>query len=264
MTKPLALVTGGSRGIGRGVVRRLAQECRVAFTYRREADAAHDLIDTVSAEGGHAYGLRTDLAQAGEATRVVEEVIEDHGPLSAVVGNAGAASRGHSAVDSEDGEYTRLFQLHALSNVELVRAALPSLRETGGSVVFVSSALAKSLPPGSAPYAAAKAALEAIAVVLAREERAHKVRVNLVASGLVATDMGDRLTQATVGGSGTEALDAAAPFGRVCQPADVADAVAFLTSTAASYITGHRLAIDGGGVAEPLVPTPRELENSND
>lgn len=256
MTKPLALVTGGSRGVGRGIVRRLSREFQVVLTYRRDADSARAVTDAVAAEGGKAYAVQADLARPGEAARVVDEAVRAHGPLTAVVGNAGAASRGWSVADSEDAEYVRLFQLHVLSNIELTRAALPSLRESGGSLVFVSSAVTRSLPPGTAPYAAAKAALEAVAVVLAREERAHRVRVNLVAPGLVATDMGDRLARAVAGGPGAEALDSAAPFGRVCRPGDVADAVAFLVGSSAAYITGHRLAVDGGGTAEPLVPTP--------
>ncbi|WP_286900572.1 SDR family oxidoreductase [Thermocrispum sp.] len=256
MSKPLAVVTGGSRGLGRGIVRRLAAAYRVAFTYRRDKDAAAELVSALEADGGEAFAYQADLAQAGEARRVAEEITAAHGPVTAVVGNAGAASRGLSTTDTPDVEYLRLFQLHALANVELVRALLPSLRRTKGSVVFVSSVVANLLPAGTAPYAASKAALEAIAVVMAREEREHHVRVNVVAPGLVATEMGGRLAKATVGERDLEALDRASPFGRVCRPEDVADAVAYLLSSAASYVTGHRLVVDGGGFNAPLVPDP--------
>lgn len=254
MSKPLALVTGGSRGLGRGIVRRIARDYHVAFTYRRDEAAAAEVVGEVTSAGGNAFSVQADLVAPGEATRVVGDIVEAHGPVSVIVGNAGAASRGHSSVESSDAEYLRLFQLHALSNVELVRAALPSLREMRGSVVFVSSVVANLLPAGTAPYAASKAALEAIAVVMAREEREHGVRVNVVAPGLIATEMGDRLARATVGSTDLAELDKASPFGRVCRPEDVAEAVAFLAGAASSYVTGHRLVVDGGGLSQPLVP----------
>jgi NAD(P)-dependent dehydrogenase (short-subunit alcohol dehydrogenase family) len=259
MTKPLALVTGGSRGLGRAIVLRLARDYRVAFTYRRDQESATMVADEIAALGYESFAVRAELADPGEAARVVTEVTAAHGPVSLVVGNAGAASRGLSAVDTEDVEYLRLFQLHTVSNVELARASLPSLRETKGGVVFVSSAVTQLLPERTAPYAAAKAALEAIAVVMAREERAHHVRVNVVAPGLMATDMGDRLAKATVGATAADALDRASPFGRVCRPEEVAEAVAFLSGPASSYVTGHRLAVDGGGPSQPLMPTPEPI-----
>jgi NAD(P)-dependent dehydrogenase (short-subunit alcohol dehydrogenase family) len=184
VTKPLALVTGGSRGVGRAVVLELARHYRVAFSCRRDIDAAAEVVSAVRAAGGAAMSFTADLSAGGAAGALVGAVESAWGPVSAVIGNAGAASRGLSCVDTTPEEYLRMFQVHALSNIELAAAAMPSLRAARGAVVFVSSAVAELLPAGTAPYAAAKAALEAAAVVLAREERASGVRVNTVAPGL--------------------------------------------------------------------------------
>ncbi|MEU6573420.1 SDR family oxidoreductase [Streptomyces sp. NPDC046805] len=253
MSRPIALVTGGSRGVGRGIVLELARTHRVAFSCRRDVEAAAHVVGAVEAAGGEARSLVADLAEPGAAAGLLAEV-EEWGEVSALVGNAGAASRGLLAAETAAEEYSRMFQLHALANIELAAAALPSLRRNRGSIVFVSSAVVELLPPRTAPYAAAKAALEAAAVVMAREERSHGVRINLVAPGLVATDMGDRLAAALNNGGNASDLDAAAPLGHVCRPEEVASVVSFLCGPGASYVTGDRIRIDGGGPDNSMLP----------
>ena len=256
LTDRVALVTGGSRGVGRGIATALAAAgSPVVISYRRDVEAAQAVVAAVTAAGGRAQALSADLAQAGAAADLVERAAAIFGPAQIVVGNAGAASRGLTAAATEDREYLRMMQVHAWSNLELARSVLPAMRTAGsGSIVFTSSTVTHQLPPFTAPYAAAKAALEAISGVLAVEERGSGVRVNVVAPGLVATDMGDRLVRASAGGESAADLDSAAPFGRVCRPEDVAGAVVFLVSDLSGYVTGQRLVVDGGGVGQVLIP----------
>jgi NAD(P)-dependent dehydrogenase (short-subunit alcohol dehydrogenase family) len=119
-----------------------------------------------------------------------------------------------------------------------------------GDIVFISSVATSGMSANGAPYNMGKAAMEALALTLAKEERPNNIRVNIVAPGLVETDMGVRLARAMTGRREMDdlrSMDEAAPFGRVCQPEDIANAVLWFCSPAASYITGQRIQVDGGG-----------------
>jgi NAD(P)-dependent dehydrogenase (short-subunit alcohol dehydrogenase family) len=247
-----ALVTGGSRGMGRAIALALAgMGARVVFSYRKDVDAAHQVVAEIEALGGSATALPADLREPGSAAELARRAVDAIGPISTVVSNAGMASRGHSVTSTSRDEYLDMLQMHAFAIVEIAGELLPAMRAAGsGSIVLVSSTVTTALPANTAPYAVAKSAGEAIVRVLAMEERGNGIRVNAVAPGLVATDMGERLVRASVEGSLGE-LDADYPFGRVCRPEDVAHAVSFLVDPD-SYVTGHRLVVDGGGPAVPL------------
>lgn len=244
----IALVTGGSRGVGRGIAQRLAADgAALAVNYRRDADAAHQVVAEIEAKGGtaHAYPAAVDDPEAVGA--MVAAVQADLGPVDLLVSNAGTASRGHTIADTDPDEYLRLLRVHALGPLALIRALLPGMRAAGrADVIVVSSVITGEFPANSAPYTMAKAAVEAAARTLAREERRHGVRVNIVAPGLVATDMGERLVAATAGTTIAD-LDAGYPFGRVARPADIAGVIAFLASADAEYLTGQRIEVDAGG-----------------
>jgi NAD(P)-dependent dehydrogenase (short-subunit alcohol dehydrogenase family) len=145
----------------------------------------------------------------------------------------------------------RVVATHAFSAHHLSRLVLPSMRErTRGDIVMVSSVATSHMSANGAPYNMGKAALEALARTLAKEERKHGIHVNTVAPGLVETDMGVRLARAMTGDRDMHdlrGLDASAPFGRVCQPNDVANVVLWLVGNEASYVTGQRIECDGGG-----------------
>ncbi len=242
----LALVTGGSRGIGRACALALAGDgFDVAVNYRRDAESAADTVAAIEALGARAKSYRASVESAPEDEAMVEAVLEDFGAIDALVHSAGIASRGHTVADTDPAELERVVAIHAFGAHHLCRLVLPSMRtRPRGDVVFVSSVAARLLAPNSAPYNMGKAALEALAMTLAKEERRHGIHVNVVAPGLVVTEMGRRLVRA-MGVENIATMDAGAAFGRVCRPEDVAGVVRFLCSDEAGYLTGQVIAVDG-------------------
>jgi NAD(P)-dependent dehydrogenase (short-subunit alcohol dehydrogenase family) len=181
----------------------------------------------------------------------VQDVLSVHGGIDIAILNGGIASKGRSIADTEPEELWQLVATHALGPHQLCRALIPSMRTRGrGDIVFISSVATSGMSANGAPYNMGKAAMEALALTLAKEERPNNIRVNIVAPGLVETDMGVRLARAMTGRREMDdlrSMDEAAPFGRVCQPEDIANAVLWFCSPAASYITGQRIQVDGGG-----------------
>lgn len=253
LTGRVALVTGGSRGVGRAISMRLAAEgAAVAVNYRRDQDAAEQTVKEIRALGGTASAFPASMDDPEAVTAMVESVRSELGRVSILVSNAGSASSGASVADTPAAEFAKLMQVHAFGPIELVRAALPDLRAAErGDVVMVSSNTVAATPAGAAPYTMAKSAMEICVRTIAEEERVHGVHANIVAPGLVATEMGRRLAKATKNVA-IEDLDAEAPFGHVCRPEDVAGVVAFLVSDDAGYVTGQTLNVDGGGVATAM------------
>ena len=245
----VALVTGGGRGIGKGISELLAAEgAAVAVNYRRDEDAALAVVDAITAAGGTARAYQASVDDAEQDARMVENVLADFGYVDLLVNNGGIASRGNAVADTDPVELARVVATHALGPHHLCRLVLPSMRtRPRGDIVMVSSVATSHHSANGAPYNMGKAALEALAFTLAKEERRHGIHVNVVAPGLVDTDMGERLVKALAGVTDIRTLDASSPFGRVCQPADVANVVLWLCSDGAGYVTGQRIQCDGGG-----------------
>ncbi len=256
-TKPLhgrvALVTGGSRGIGRAIALALAEDgADVAIGFRRDELAAQESANALAALGVRSRAYAASMESHEQVIAMADRAIADFGFIDILVNNAGIASRGRSVLDTEPDELARLLTVHAQAPHWLSRRIIPSMRtRPRGDIVMISSVATLKMAANGAPYNMAKAAMEALALTLANEERAHGVHVNIVAPGLVETDMGSRLVKGAAGIDDIHTLDRHMPFGRVCQPQDIANAVRFLVSPGASYISGEKINVHGGGQRIP-------------
>ncbi|BBZ00788.1 beta-ketoacyl-ACP reductase [Mycolicibacterium chitae] len=251
----VAIVTGSSRGVGRAIALRLAADgAAVAINYRREAAAADEVVAEIVAAGGKAKAYGAAINDEAAVDAMVEAVRTDLGPVDIVVSNAGTASKGQSVGDTPAADFLSLLQVHTLGPIHLLQKVLPDMRAAGrGDVVMVSSSTVADAPALSAPYTMAKAAMEMCVRTIAQEERANGIRANIVAPGLVETEMGRRLVKAATGGGTMDDIAASYPFGRVCTPEDVAGTVAYLVSADASYVTAQRITVDGGGRSVQVV-----------
>ena len=252
----IALVSGGGRGIGRGISELLAAEgAAVAVNYRKDKESADETVAAIETAGGIARAYEASVDDADACAAMVDAVVAELGGLDTLICNAGIASRGRAVADTDPDEMIRVVTTHAFGPHHLSRVAIPHLRAraaTGGrgDIVMISSVATSSMGANGAPYNMGKAAMEALAFTLAKEERAHGIHVNVVAPGLVETDMGVRLARAFTGNRDMpdlRSLDAGSPFGRVCQPLDVANVVLWLCSSGSGYVTGQRIECNGGG-----------------
>lgn len=249
MADRVALVTGGGRGIGRGIALGLAADgIDVAITYRKDGEAAAETAAEIEAMGRAALAIQGDVTMPEDNTRNVAEVIDRFGGFQILVNNGGIASRGRSVVDTDPGELLRVMATHALGPHHLFSVAVPHLRtHERADIVVISSVATLTHGANGAPYSMGKSAVESLAMALAKEERGNGIRVNIVAPGLVETEMGRRLVKGAAGIDDITSLSDQMPFGRVCQPEDIANAVRFFTSDGAGYITGEKINVYGGG-----------------
>ncbi|WP_436795025.1 SDR family NAD(P)-dependent oxidoreductase [Actinospongicola halichondriae] len=244
----IALVTGGGRGAGRAIALGLAEDgADVAVNYRRDEASAAETVAEIEALGRRAIAVQASVDDPEADAAMIDRVCGELGPISILVNNAGQASRGQSVAKTEDWEVAKLLGTHAIGPHHVCRLALPHMRECErGDIVFISSVATDHHAANGAPYNMGKAAMEALAMTLAKEEQRNGIRVNVVAPGLIDTEMGRRLVKAG-GVDDISTLSAGFPFGRVCQPEDIADVVRFLVGPQGSYVSGTRLRVDGGG-----------------
>ncbi|MCP4005749.1 MAG: SDR family oxidoreductase [bacterium] len=245
----VALVTGGSRGIGRAISLGLAEDgADVAINFRRDEAAAKEVVAEAEAMGRRAIAYAASVDSYEEDERMVEQILADFGHIDILVNNAGIASRGQTVKNTDPLELERVMRVHSFAPHHLSSLVIPSMRtQSRGDIIMISSAATLGHAGGGAPYNMGKSAMESLAWSLSKEEKKHGIHVNIVAPGLVETEMGRRLMKATAGVDDLRKLDSSMPFGRVCQPEDVANVVRFFVSEKAGYVTGERIYVHGGG-----------------
>jgi 3-oxoacyl-[acyl-carrier protein] reductase len=240
----IALVTGSSRGIGRGVALAFADEgADVVVNFRRDETAAAETVGAVEDRGRRAIALQADVSEWSQVESLVRRTLDHFGRFDIVVANSGVASRTYTTWDMPVDEWQRVLNINLNGVFYTCKATAKHLIDRRqGSIILVSSIGADACGPMGAPYYVSKAGVNALTKTLARECAPAGVRVNCVAPGLVMSDMGSRLVKAY----GEQTLVGSIPLGRAGQPDDIGKAAAYLASDDASFVTGKILRVDGG------------------
>ena len=237
-----ALVTGGGRGIGRGIVLEFAREgADVAINFRRDREAAEQTAAEARAFGRRALVVQADVGDREAVEQMVADSVAFLGALDIAVANSGVAARVATVAETDPAEWRRVLATDLDGPFWTARAAIPHVVARRGTMLFISSIGADMAGPGGAPYYVAKAGVNSLMKVLAKEVAHAGVRVNAIAPGVVRSDMGERLLRFH-----GEVILQTIPLGRAGEPAEIGRAAVFLASDDASWITGKVLRIDGG------------------
>ena len=237
-----AIVTGGSRGIGKAIVQALARAgAKVAFTYHSNSAAAESLLNELKGEGHEVLAYQADAADKAAADKLVEEIVEKWDGVYVLVNNAGIIKDGLLATMSfEQWQAVINANLNSVFNYsQAVTRTMMSARQ--GRIINISSVAANFGNSGQANYAASKGGIEGFTRCLANELGRRGITCNAIAPGFIATDMTEAIRNAA-----EDTIKKQIPARRLGQPEDIANAVLFFASEGASYVTGNVLTIDGG------------------
>ncbi|MGD9126071.1 MAG: 3-oxoacyl-[acyl-carrier-protein] reductase [Planctomycetia bacterium] len=237
-----ALVTGGSRGIGRACVAKLAAEgAKVAFVYNSNKEAADSLVAELTEQGYDVTALQADVADPTAVEALVNKLIEDWERVDILVNSAGIIRDGLMATMSQE-DWSAVINTNLGGTFNFCRyLAQPMMSQRSGSIINLSSIAAEFASSGQVNYAASKGGINGFTHAMAKELARRKVRVNAVSPGMIATDMSE-----VVRNLAGDQIKKAIPMRRIGEPEDIANVVAFLASDEASYLTGQVIRVDGG------------------
>jgi len=238
--RQVALVTGASRGIGQAIARLLAERGFVVIGTATTEAGAQGITEALSGHAG-CKGIALNVTDAAGVDAAIDTIVKEHGALHVLVNNAGI-TRDTLAMRMKDDDWDAVIDTNLKAVFRLCRAVMrPMMKQRHGRIVNITSVVGASGNPGQANYAAAKAGVAGMTRALARELGSRNITVNCVAPGFIDTDMTKALSDEQ-----HNALKAQIPLGRLGQPQDIAEAVAFLASPGAAYITGTELHVNGG------------------
>lgn len=243
LTGKTAIVTGASRGIGAAIARKLCEAGANVALCSRSAEAVAAIADTLNSEGYTAISTAADISKKADVEALIKTVLDRFSQIDILVNNAGI-TRDTLLMRLQDEDWDAVLQTNLTGTMYCTRAVMrPMLRQRSGRIINISSVIGIMGNPGQASYAAAKAGIIGFTKTIAREVGVRGITVNAIAPGFITTDMTAQMPQ-----QNQEQLRALIPLRRFGSPEDVADAVYFLASDAARYITGQTLHVDGGMV----------------
>ena len=238
----VAIITGGSRGIGKSICETFAQNgCDVAFTYNNSKDSAEALAKELNSTGIKAKSYKSDASNFDDATKLVDDVLNDFGKIDILVNNAGI-KKDNLLMRMEKSDFDSVINTNLSSVFNLTKASIKTfLKQRNGSIVNISSVVGVKGNAGQSNYSASKAGIIGFSKSIALELGSRNIRSNVIAPGFIETDMTDSLSEDVIN-SWKESI----PLKRGGNPSDVGNACVFLASDLSSYITGQTLHVDGG------------------
>lgn len=241
-----ALVTGGSRGIGRAICLALAgQGADVAVNYQAASQAAEEVVAEIKGMGRRSFHHQADVSDNQQVTAMVEKAISELGGIDILINNAGIGASG-AFIDADIEEWLRVVNVNLNGPFYTMKAVLPHMRKRGGgNIINISSNITKWYPANSSVYATSKAALNTFTQIVAKEEAVNNIRINIICPGLIETDMA-REGIARRSKEEVKVFMEGMPMKRMGQPSEIAEVAAFLVSDKASYVTGQLIFVNGG------------------
>ena len=238
----VAIITGGSRGIGKSICETFAQNgCNVAFTYNNSKESAESLAKELNGSGIKAKAYKSDASNFDDATKLVEDVLDDFGKIDILVNNAGI-KKDNLLMKMEKSDFDSVINTNLSSVFNLTKALIKTfLKQRNGSIINISSVVGVKGNAGQSNYSASKAGIIGFSKSIALELGSRNIRSNVIAPGFIETDMTDSLSEDVIN-SWKESI----PLKRGGNPSDVGNACVFLASDLSSYITGQTLHVDGG------------------